>query len=633
MRKALLFPILTTLLALSAGAQTNGGPDAFGYYWYNQNDPNGPTYSWIDVKNLSGAVQITGLADDNAASGMYNMGFDFHFYWTDYNKIKLGSNGWLSFENIGNIASCFPGIPTAGGAADNLVCPMMSDLNFTTAYPGSFPNPAEMWVWSNNQDTFIVSYYDVPWWRNDAGGTTPPDWAGDNDFEVIFTSTDSSMTFQYKATTPSDLQDAQTCPTDLTIGIENITGNIGLEHSQNTVPSANTAIKFHAPAVLITIEDVTPDWNANSDNQGQFYMTGSNVNMTSNIKNVGNTSLAAATQVDGELQSLSLSTVWSDQTNVPAGLAVGNDTTVTFPSPALLSTVGQYYYNVSTSNSGDINPSNNDNTVEVSALDCANDTINLTFATMNAPDGSVNWASGDEDEGVGVFHEPPFHPIDLTRIDVWVGSDGDSLTPMPAHGFAIKIYDGDVATGPQNLLQTEFRGGANAIEASWNPVTLDSIVTIATGGYFIAYFQNGDSGALGTEAFGPISKRSYEILSGAWATYRENVTTEFLIRAHADMNCSIAREKEIAGKPKLMKLFPNPATILLNVEIWREAPGDAEIAVFDAFGKTIYQRIFPVPAVGGYKFSIPAEEMNAGLYFLSVGTGDNRMTEKFIVKH
>lgn len=613
--------------------QTTGGPDAFGYYWWNESDQNGPTYTWIDISQFPTADSITGLADDNAHATMVSMGFDFRFYWSDYNAVKLGSNGWISFDNVGNIASCYPSIPTPGGAGDNLVCPMMSDLNFTTAYPTQFPNPAEMWTWTNNSDTFIVQYNNVPWWDNDNGGASPPDWKGDNTFQVIFTSTDSSITFQYNSTTPNDLYDAQSCPVDATIGIENLTGNIGLEYAQNTIPGAGRAIKFRAPSVLISIEDATPAWNANSDNQGQFFMTGSNVTMTTNIKNVGNATMTGSIGVDAELESLSLSQIWTDNSSVSSGLAAGVDTTINFSSPALLSTPGQYYYNVSTSSAGDINPSNNDNTTEVSAIMCANDTINMTYATMNAPDGSISWSSGDEDEGVGVYYVPPFHPVDIEAIDVWVGSDGDSLTPMPAHGMTIRIFDGDVSTGPQNLLQTEFLG-SSAAEATWNRITLDTAITITSGGFFVGWFQNGDSLAIGTEAFGPISQRSYEILAGAWSPYRANTSEEMLINVHATMNCALSTEPtQPEPKKSNVVLFPNPTNNLLNVQFLQEYSGDVNFVVRDIYGKEVYSRTYPTVAAGGYKFSIATDQFEAGLYFLTMENGNEEVTQKFVVKH
>ena len=87
---------------------------------------------------------MTGLSDDNSVAAV-QMGFNFHYYWVDYNKVNIGSNGWISFNNVGNIASCFPDMPAAGGSGDNYVAPFMTDLNLFTGLgaagnPGKFRN-------------------------------------------------------------------------------------------------------------------------------------------------------------------------------------------------------------------------------------------------------------------------------------------------------------------------------------------------------------------------------------------------------------------------------------------------------------------------------------------------------------
>ena len=82
---AFLFPSLT----LHAG----GGPDTFGYIWLDNNDMGGPSVSWIDTNSTW--TRVNGLQDDNSV-GPFNIGWNFHYYWTSYNTLKVGSNGWLS---------------------------------------------------------------------------------------------------------------------------------------------------------------------------------------------------------------------------------------------------------------------------------------------------------------------------------------------------------------------------------------------------------------------------------------------------------------------------------------------------------------------------------------------------------
>src|SRR4051812_32995815 len=127
--------LFTLLLALAGAAGTamaqnsSATPDTYGYTWKNNSAAGGPTYAWRDI-NTKGA-RITGLDDDNSA-GMINMGFTMKYYWVDVSRVKVGSNGWVSFGEIGNIAHGFPSIPQVDANA-NFVAPFMADLNFSAA--------------------------------------------------------------------------------------------------------------------------------------------------------------------------------------------------------------------------------------------------------------------------------------------------------------------------------------------------------------------------------------------------------------------------------------------------------------------------------------------------------------------
>lgn len=242
----------------------SGGPDPYGYVWKDSNEP-GINFQWVDITTRLGAVQIPGLADDNAV-GPFNIGWDFHYYWSDFSSIKVGSNGWISFSNVGNIASCFPVIPTAGGVGDNIVAPFMSDLTFISSDVLN-PNQGELWYWTNNIDSFVIQWVNVPWWRN---ATT--DWIGSNTFELILSGRDSSISFQYQNTDAANFPGGTGCATFMEIGIENVTGNLGLNYSTgNTIPPDNYLVKYIYPSgASFLVPDATPVWNVDADNAGQF---------------------------------------------------------------------------------------------------------------------------------------------------------------------------------------------------------------------------------------------------------------------------------------------------------------------------------------------------------------------------
>ncbi|MBK8415291.1 MAG: hypothetical protein IPL22_12885 [Bacteroidetes bacterium] len=149
----------------------------------------GPAYNWIDLTTASGAVQVTGLADDNI-KGPFAVGFPFHYYWYDVTTFRVGSNGYLGFSNI-PVAHPFPIIPSPAGL-QNYLAVMTSDLTFTD--PGGAPlSGVECWYWTSpGNDSLVVSYLNVPFWDPVAPGYT-----GSNTFQVILSNVDSSITYQY----------------------------------------------------------------------------------------------------------------------------------------------------------------------------------------------------------------------------------------------------------------------------------------------------------------------------------------------------------------------------------------------------------------------------------------------------
>lgn len=508
MKKSFLLIIALLFLFDLSFSQTSGGPDAYGYVWRNNSDPSGPSYNWIDITGIG--TQISGLADDNSV-GPFNLNWDFHFYWTDENQIKIGSNGWISFGNISNIAHCFPRIPQAGGQADNYLAPFMADLNFSGT-----GNPGQVWFWTNNVDTAIVSYLASPFWVN-----ANPAYTGNNTFQVILSGSDSSVTYQY-ATMETTFTNT-TCAADNESGIENSTGAIGLEVTNESIPLGNTAVKFYYPdSVLVSVKDLTPVWNQNTDNGGVFLPTGL-VNLRTNIKNAGNDAINTSTTIDAlVLNSLSLQQ-YNASVNIPA-FAAGFDTSITFAPAANLTQAGQYYYNVNCVNGNDINPANNLNSTEIVMVDLSTPGAKLSYATGAANTGTVSWSGGSTSDGAGVYMEPPVYPITLDTLEYYLVSTGSD-------GYIAAIYDDNGPNGgPGTQLFSQTINSTSITTASWNKVVLPSPITINSGGFYIAWFQGGATIFLGTEDVGPISRRSYEILSNSWATYRENTARDLLIR-------------------------------------------------------------------------------------------------------
>ena len=620
MKKISIFIALGLLLiGMSSTYAQVAGPDAYGY------TANNTTFSWIDITTKTGAVNVAGLADDNAV-GPFSMGFDFRYYWTDYNEVKIGSNGWISFNNVPNISHCFPTIPSPGGNGDNLVCPFMTDLNFAGA-----TNPGEVWYWSNNVDTFIVSYINAPWWV-----ASTPDFNGDNNFQVIFSATDSCITYNYADMDPAAFNDTPGCASDLSTGWENLTGNIGAQIGLETVPGDNSAIKICPPATpLLTIPDATPFWNQNTDNKGNFELINTPIDMTTNIKNVGNGDITNDITVIGKLESLSFSLVWSDTVVVTGGLAVGQDTTIVFPKQATIASEGQYYYTVINAVAGgqDQNPSNNSNVTEINVPGCSgSDEISLSYASPNTPDGSISWSGGGGDDGAAVYIAPPTAST-MNSVTMFIRQA--AFNPANNSGYNVMIYDDNMGPGLGTLLDSIHVAQGSYTPESEVTTTLTSPISIPAGeGVYIAWMMGGDSVALGTEAFGPISRRTYEVLSGSWAQYRQSTVEDFFIRANVDSAgyCILLANDPSFEEDVNLVAYPNPASNNAKIQFNVPNTADVKITVNSIHGQMVETYNLRNQVAGLHEVDFNAADLNSGIYFINLEMNGRKITRKLVIQ-
>ncbi len=181
-------------------AQNSGGPDSFGYRWVDSDEPGGPTFQWTDISTTGTNI---GIASDNVTSTPIALGFDFPFYGTFFNSIRVCTNGWASFTSSSTAWSNQP-LPI-GFVPENLIAPFWDDLDTTSAgrvYFQSFGNSA------------IIQWQDVPFrWR-----------PGTSTFQAILDAS-GAITFQYLNMTGA--------VNDATVGIQNADTTVGLQVAYN----------------------------------------------------------------------------------------------------------------------------------------------------------------------------------------------------------------------------------------------------------------------------------------------------------------------------------------------------------------------------------------------------------------
>jgi subtilisin family serine protease len=202
-----------------------GGPDEFGYMWFDSNEPGGPVFDWIDISGMGQPLTFT----DDQNQGPFDLGFTMQFYDNYFNSIRICSNGWLSFTST-NITYSNDEIPDSSEPND-LIAAFWDDLNPSDG--------GTIYFYTNGVDTAIVQYDNIPHY----GGS------GVYTFQVILTS-DGNITYQYLSMT--GLLDSHT------IGIENSAGSIGLQvvYNQNYVTD-NLAVQMRIPIFWLTVDPMS----------------------------------------------------------------------------------------------------------------------------------------------------------------------------------------------------------------------------------------------------------------------------------------------------------------------------------------------------------------------------------------
>lgn len=614
--------------ALFAG----GGPDLFGYRWLDSNDttPGAPVFNWVDIPSRPDAVRLY-LPRDDDLSVSIPMEFNFHFYWTNFSNLKIHTNGHVTFNNFSGLALCLDNIATPGGQADNFIAPFLGDLTFADNYAPTFVNPGEIWYWTNRNDSMVVSWINAPFWRRPGAGV-PTDFWGSNTFQLILTAADSGITFQYQHTNPATWATDSICVNNMLIGIENLTGNIGLAAYSDEIPPDTTdyAIKYLYPAVPgVVTPDPAPVWNENPDNQAQFIMPGLSTELITQISNLGNQNLTSNTRIFGRVTPLDpLNVLWADTLDLPS-IGVGSDTIMTFPDSLTLASYGQYYYKVRIINPDDLNLSNNENSVELSVVEETANGYRMTYCTLNPPDGAIGWGLGP-DYGVGLYMEPPDYPAEIYGVDLFILDFRNDTTIPVGSGYRINVYAEDSIGRPGALLHSHSVAKDSVISDDWNYIDFDSLVSIDSGGFYIAWLHDGDSISLGTEEFGPISRRTYEIIAGGWAPYRDGNTEDFLFAVNALLPVGI---KKPAPEKLEAVLFPNPANDHIRVKLQLEQRAPVTFRLMDVTGNPVLDYTHPGISAGEHLWSTDISHLPDGIYLMQISAQQQQTTLKLVVLH
>lgn len=224
---------------------TTGGPDAFGYTFFDNNEPECP-FQYIDIVG-TGAAQSHG---DDTSTTINLGGPAFDFYGTSQTLVGFGSNGYLAF---GSVATDFTNDCPAPNALDpdNIVAGYWDDLSpnlggpaiddyfqyfANCPRPGRFPAVPGCNVFQWNTCFFGSACASV-----------------EQNLEIILYDS-YDIVFQYQQTTQTGAS--------ATIGIENSDASIGLTYSCNvggSVGPGSAVCFFHPNPVPVALESFSAE--------------------------------------------------------------------------------------------------------------------------------------------------------------------------------------------------------------------------------------------------------------------------------------------------------------------------------------------------------------------------------------
>ncbi len=489
---------LTTALALQVFA-ASGGPDQYGYTWKDSNEPGGPVYEWIDITGTG--TQVTGLADDNVV-GPIVLGQNFPYYWYDVKKIFIGSNGYISFAIGGNIAANFPTIPQPG-ETDNYVAAFMTDLNFA-----GVGNPAQCWF-QDSQDRTIISYINVPYWTS-----LEPLYTGSNTFQIVLNKQDSTITMNYMTTPCCGSSNGPFC------GIEAINGDIGLMQNQGVYNTDGFSVRFYAPPTpLIDISDVMVEWVTDETSGGRsLEVNGDPFPLHAFIVNTG-TEMVPSCTVTSQIINASNQVVALDAVAIDT-LYPGQTMDVLFANSWVPSASGTYKSVTTISGvAGETVTSNNSITQELVAYNSAILNNDVDWAGT-ADDGiGIGWAGGQA--GCGAYILPPYYPIYVSHTTCRIVSNFGNAA------FTMKVYDDDGPNGgPGTLLDSVWVDAVDG-QAGDHAYPLTTPFWLNDGGLYVQWYMQAANVNLAQDILAPFSLRSYEVIQGAWAEYRDREIADF----------------------------------------------------------------------------------------------------------
>ena len=241
--------VTSTFVLFAPEASARTGSDSYGYSFKDSAESDGPTYAWTDI--VSSGTKLLGSTTDGA-QGPFNIGFDFEFYETSYDKFyNGGDNGYITFGGAVSNAWTPYALP-ATQLGQNAIVAGWFDGGFCTSRN---PNSGVYYetVGDEGSRQLIIQMQDQVYWSARDGSSycnSGSAWATNTiTWQILLNEGSNSIVLQYKDATGGSFYDNEY----LTSGIQGVVDGTqyGLQYKYRSTPSSTiadeTAVKFVAP--------------------------------------------------------------------------------------------------------------------------------------------------------------------------------------------------------------------------------------------------------------------------------------------------------------------------------------------------------------------------------------------------